>query len=255
MKKRIQIAMIGLLTAGVAQAALLTDIDGSAAVVDWSGADFTNQTLTTSIDNWGRNDNFSEANFSDAIFNFDGGNQPFLAVDISDADFTGATFNWTPYTLSGQKHRVNMFRNATGSAGADFSDTVWDITLNVAELDNTDFFNNGAGAADVANKADAMNFSGADFNFLGTDTSLADDIGALLISNLGSTGTGAAAFGAKYDSDFVNNNYSDFGYVSAVALETDLTTAGWQVIPEPATLGLVSFASIAMFSLRRFLLI
>jgi hypothetical protein len=243
-----------LLLASLAQAALLTDITAASAVANYTGADFTNQTVTTALSNWGYNDNFSGANFSDATFTFNGGNQMFLFVDISDANFTGATFNWTPYTLTTtnpDSHRINMFRGTKGIAGADFSDTVWNITLSESVIENSDFFNNGAGATDVASKANAINFSGADFNFLGTDTSLADDIGALLINHLGSTGTGAAAFGAKYDTAFVTNNFAAFGYADADALDTALTTAGWQMIPEPATIGMLGLGAIITFLARR----
>ena len=49
-----------------------------------------------------------------------------------------------------------------------------------------------------------------------------------MIANLGGK-DGSTNIGAFYDADFVNNNYSDFGFASASALEAALDAAGWQV--------------------------
>jgi hypothetical protein len=224
------VTFLGLLIAGVTQAALLSEINDNAAVANYSEADFSGQTVTNILNNWGYNDNFSGADFSDTILYLNGGNQPFVNATVAGADFSGATINWTPFTLSGD-HRINFFRNAAATgvenAGVSFANSVWNITLSEDSIGNTDFFLDGSGALTAATAANALNFAGADFNFSGTDTSLADDIGALLITNLGGF-DGTIAIGAFYDAAFLNNNYSDFGYASTTALQTDLDTAGWQ---------------------------
>ncbi|MGJ8676130.1 MAG: PEP-CTERM sorting domain-containing protein [Akkermansiaceae bacterium] len=245
MKKTFNFKSSALLAACVvgvssmAQAALtLAVVDNAAAVDDSSGVDFSGQILTTSIDNWGRNDNFSNATLTNVIFNFNGGNQPFLNTDISGADFSGATFNWDVFVINGD-HRVNMFRGLTGIDGASFVDTIWNIDLSEDSIGNADFFNNGSGITT------GVDFSGADFNFSGTDTSLADDIGGLLITNLG-TGVGAV-----YDDAFVTNNFADFGFADEAALETALDGAGWQAVPEPSSTALLGLGALGMLVHRR----
>jgi hypothetical protein len=246
--KKLGYILFGLLVAGVAQAAVITAVDGGSASVSYTNENWSSSELTITIDNWGRSDNFSGTDFSDSKFTISG-NQAFLFVNISNSDFSGTTFDWTPYVYSGGE-RINIFRTTTGSAGADFSDTVWNITLSTGSFNAVGMFDGGAGVTDAANAADALSMAGADFNFLGTDTSLADEIGALLITNLGGF-DGETAIGAFYDTAFLNNNATAFGYADADALDTALTTAGWQVIPEPATIGMLGLGAIITLLTRR----
>jgi hypothetical protein len=235
--KKVGYILFGLLAAGVAQGALITAIDGLSGVADWSGADFSGQSVSTAIDNWGRSDNFTGADFSDATFTFSG-NQSFLATTITDADFTGATFDITTY-LSGTIQRFNTFRNATGS-GASFVDTTWNITLSSTDaFDNSEFF---AGTGTLS----AMDFSGATFTFDITDSDAATQLAAVsvIINNLGDSAS-------YFDTDFVNNNFDAFGYADADALETDLLTEGWVAIPEPATISMLGLGALVTLMVRR----
>jgi hypothetical protein len=241
MKKLYVTLSAGLFLAGIVQAATLADIDAAAATVDYTGEDFSEQSVETAADNWGRSDNFTNADFSSAEFTFTG-NQPFLATTITNADFSGATFNITTWANTSVM-RFNAFRNATGT-GADFSDSVWNFTLSTTnEFETIEFFNYGAGATDLASKEDAFDFSGAVFTF---DISASNEASqtalvAAIITNLGSTGTTEeTAFGAIADAAFLTNNYAAFGYADADALGTALTSAGWQVIPEPGSYALLA---------------
>ncbi|CAA6691322.1 MULTISPECIES: PEP-CTERM sorting domain-containing protein [unclassified Lentimonas] len=231
MKKLYATFTASLFLAGIAQAALLTDIDGAAASVDYTGEDFSGQTVGTelapnSTDNWGRSDIFTNADFSSAEFNLSG-NQSFLGTTITGADFTGATFNITTW-LSGTTQRFNTFRNATGS-GASFEDTAWNITLSSTDaFDNSEFF-------DGTGTLSAMDFSGATFTFDITDSDVATQTAAVdvIIGNLGDSAS-------YFDDDFVTNNFVAFGYASGALLEADLVSNGWQVIPEPGSYALLA---------------
>lgn len=248
-KEILSLSVAALCLPLVAQAALLTNIDGGGGAADYDGADFSGQTVTATAHNWGYNDTFVGANFSSATFSFNGGNQPFLFVDVTGADFSGATFNWTPFQTSGVF--INIFRTSLGISGASFEDTVWNIVLNGSAIATDQMFDTGAGATSAATAADALSMAGADFNFSGSDTSLADDIGSLLIANLGGF-DGGTAIGAFYDDDFVANNYASFGYGSEALLETALDSAGWQAIPEPSAYALLAgFTGLALAMIRR----
>lgn len=283
MKKRIQTTMIGLLVAGVAQAALydigtdttvtfnsgdtlsntgsitawtdstlkisdgsdLSNVDFTAlGITSWTTAKFSfNQAtgtanfdganlsglgLTFSGNNFGYNDTFVGADFSNAtIANASGNNQFFLFSDLSYADFSGATIN-----VNGN---LNSFRGAT-LTGADFSDITWGVAASVGFAA---FFDGGPGSTSVADKDLAVNFSGADLSLLSGTAK------TLMIDKLG-TFDGTTAIGAKYDAAMLTAS----GWTA-----TELDTAGWQAIPEPATLGLVAaFGGGILFIRRRFMI-
>lgn len=271
MKKLPLIFTAGCLLTNLAQAALLTDIDADAAVADYSSQIFTGpQPFSTTLNNWGRADNFIGADFSGLTLTIgdssvNGGNnsnQPFLFSTIVNADFSGVTFNWAP-SLTVDGHRINMFRQVaaggnTANTGATFANSVWNIELAGTTLNpnnptvNQGFFNDGAGVTVAANVADAVDFSGADFNFSGAGAAtLNDDIAALLIGNLGGF-DGFTAVGAFYDATFVANNSAAFGYASDAALESALDAAGWQAVPEPSSFALlVGFLGLGSVMVRR----
>jgi hypothetical protein len=244
----------GLFLAGLVQAATLADINAAKATVDYTGEDFSGQSVDTDIDNWGYNDNFTDADFSDATFTFSG-NQPFLATTITNADFSGATFNWTLYE-NNDELRANLFRvttvTGTAYANASFANTVWNITLDGTSISIDDWFNDGSGALTADTASDAVDFSGAEFNFFGIGADdLADDMAAILISNLGGF-DGDTAIGAKYDTTFLTNNYEVFGYDSVDDLETALISAGWQSIPESSAYALIAgFLGLGCALVRR----
>ncbi|MFC7338726.1 beta strand repeat-containing protein [Haloferula chungangensis] len=223
----------------------LTAIDFSASsltgagIGNFSGSNFSGLTLDLGNQNNAfRGDDFTGADFSGSTINVGtggGGNQPFLFATIVDADFSGVTFNWIPSSNGDGDHRINMFRHdpVTGTAytGATFADSVWNINLTgtslVAGAANLAFFNDGSGASDAANAANAVDFTGADFNFSGT-VALGSDVGNLLITNLGGF-DGPTAIGAFYDQAFVDNNSADFGH-SGSSLVAALNAAGWQPV-------------------------
>jgi hypothetical protein len=247
MKKLYTILATGLFLVGIAQAAFVSAIDGDATATDWSNEVFTGS-VSTAVNNFGHNDNFTNAVFSGTTITIGSGgrtgNQPFIAANITDTDFSGVTFNITPYTHNALDSRFNAFVSATGT-GADFSDSTWNFTTIDLAPTNTGFFSGvlagTAGAANLAGKADAFDFSGATFTFAGaTGTALTANRN-LVIGNLGSTGgTEATAFGSIADSAFLSNNFAQFGYADAAALGTALTSAGWQVIPEPSSYALLA---------------
>ncbi|MGJ8632713.1 MAG: PEP-CTERM sorting domain-containing protein [Luteolibacter sp.] len=261
MNKFYTILSSSLLLTGMTQAALVSEIDNLNGVVDWSNEVFTGS-ITTNLDNLGRNDNFTNADFTavTGINIGDGtavGNQPFLDAAISGANFSGVTFNWNPYVTGAGVMRINMFRDQTPTgltyANASFANTVWNITLTGSSIGTggqAQYFNDGSGATTAANAADAVDFSGADFNFSGAGAAtLSDDVGALLINNLG-VFDGVTAIGAKYDGAFTANNFAAFGYATEGDLEAALVTAGWQAIPEPSSLSLLALG-VGGLALRR----
>ncbi|CAA6677715.1 MULTISPECIES: PEP-CTERM sorting domain-containing protein [unclassified Lentimonas] len=235
----------GLLIAGMAQAALVSEIDGATAATDWSDEVFTGS-VTTTVNNWGINDNFTDASFAGTTMNLGNGtavaNQPFVNSITTGADFTGATFNWNPYTLNGGT-RFNIFRNATAgtgtvNAGMKFNNSIWNINIAGTSLNTLQIFLDGAGSITAGTAANALDMSGVDFNFTGT-TSLSTTAGTAIIANL-SESTAGFGNGAKYDTAFTTNNYAAFGYGDAAALDTALQTAGWQVVPEPSSYALLA---------------
>ena len=220
-----------VLLVGLAEAQSLSDVGTTATTEDYSGADFSGESVTISVSSWGRADNFSGADFTGANFTINSVNQPMLDSNIAGADFTGATFNWTPDGYMSLLRQQTARLTGTRYSYANFSDTVWNIVLSRSTFRNSTWFNDGAGATSAASAANVLNLSGADFNFSGTDTSLADDVGALLIANLGGF-DGTTAIGAYYDDEFLANNYSSFGYASAQALEDAMVLAGWQYLAD-----------------------
>jgi len=201
---------------------------GAFATTTWDGANLSGLTFTHNGHNFGYNDSFVGTDFSGAtIGNGAAWNQFFLFVDVTNADFSGATFNVTPYN-----NNLNAFRDST-ITGANFSNITWGVASSTAA---TSFFENGAGATSVANKDQAADFSGADMSLLtGTAKST-------FITNLGSTGTGASAFGAKYDAAMLAAS----GWSA-----TELDSAGWQAVPEPSSTALLGLGGLALLLRRR----
>ncbi|MGJ8672708.1 PEP-CTERM sorting domain-containing protein [Rubritalea sp.] len=230
----------GLFLTGIAQAALTLDsITNNSGIDDSTGVDFSGQSVTSSIDNWGRNDVFTNADLTSTTITLSG-NQAFLGTTITNTDFTGATFNITTW-LSGSLQRFNTFRNATGS-GASFVDTAWNITLSSADAFNNSEFFDGTGT--FSN----MDFSGAAFSFDITSSDAATQTAAVgvIVANLGDTG-------ASYDTAFLTNNFAAFGYGDEAALGSALTSAGWQAaaVPEPSSVALLGLGGLSLMLRRR----
>ena len=82
---------------------------------------------------------------------------------------------------------------------------------------------------------------------------LNDEVAVLLITNLGGF-DGLTAIGAFYDGTFLSHNFAAFGYVSEVALQTELDNAGWQSVPEPSSFALFAglFGLVNVMLRRRY---
>ncbi|CAA6679925.1 MULTISPECIES: PEP-CTERM sorting domain-containing protein [unclassified Lentimonas] len=249
MKKLYATFTASLFLAGIAQAVDydITVINGDSAAVDYTDATFTGS-VTFTGNNFGHNDNFTNADFSGTTITIGSGgrtgNQPFIAANITGTDFSGVTFNISPYAHNTADSRFNAFTTATGT-GANFSNSTWNFTTTDISPTNTGFFSGvlagTAGAANLAGKADAFDFSGATFTFAGATGTALTANRTLVIGNLGSSGTTeATAFGSIADAAFLTNNYAAFGYADAAGLSTALTAAGWQVIPEPSSYALLA---------------
>ncbi|CAA6679924.1 MULTISPECIES: PEP-CTERM sorting domain-containing protein [unclassified Lentimonas] len=189
--------------------------NGGTAVTNFNGANLSGLGLTFSGNNFGYNDTFVGADFSNStISNASGNNQFFLFSDLSYANFSGATIN-----INGN---LNTFRDAT-LTGADFSNITWGVASSVGF---STFFSGGAGSTSVADKNLAANFSGADLSNL-TGTAATE-----LIANLGKF-DGGTAIGAFYDDALIANSGGAF-------TKTALDAAGWQSIPEPSSYALLA---------------
>lgn len=166
----------------------------------WDGADLSGLTLNFNATNnniFG--DSFVGADLSGSIINLTG-NQPFLFSNFTNASFVGATFNHTSQ---------NIFRAAV-LTGADFTDAVFGTALSVTGQ----YFNGGPGTTSVADKANAVNFSGVDFS------NITGAARTALINNLGAF-DGGTPIGAFYSASTLSK--------SAVTAAT-LDAAGWQAI-------------------------
>ena len=264
LKTMIGTICVCLLATGMVQAQTLSQIDNDTAVADFTNVDFSGQSVTTDLTNWARSDNFTNANLTNTTITLNGPEQPFRSATLVNADFTGATINYTPLIFVSGNARVNAFvqdtRTGTQYAGLTFANTTWNINLPGAEaVTNPTFFNDGPGSLSVdgeVNAADAVNFTGAMFNFTGSGAAtLNDDIANLLITNLGDF-DGVTPIGAFYDDNFVNNNFTSFGFANAGALEQSLTSAGWQetvsvAVPEPSSLAILGLVGMGLAVTRR----
>jgi uncharacterized protein YjbI with pentapeptide repeats len=178
----------------------------NSAITIWDGANLSGLNLTFTGNNFGYNDSMVGTDFSGStIGNGAAWNQFFLFSDLTDANFSGATFNITPYGGT-----INSFRGAT-LTGADFKDITWGIA---ASNGAAAFFDGGAGVINAADKDLAADFSGADLSLI-TGTAKTN-----MIANLGGF-DGDTPIGAKYDDDMLSAS----GWS-----QSELDAAGWQYI-------------------------
>ena len=172
---------------------------GTAATTTWDNADLSGLAFTHNADTFGYNDSFLSTDFSAATIT-SSGNQPFLDGDLTGADFSGATLDFSNAS-------VNEFQ------GADLSRVSFSgATFAAARSAAGNLFSGGPGTTGIHDRPYAVDFSGADLsNFSGDAwTNMRDNLGAF---------DGAAPIGAFYDGSTV---------LPAGATFADLDTAGWQ---------------------------
>lgn len=178
---------------------------GAASTI-WDGANLSGLNLTFTGNNAWRADSLIGTDFSGStIGNGAAWNQFFLFSDLTDASFSGATLNITPYGGT-----INSFRGAT-LTGADFKDITWGIA---ASNGAAAFFDGGAGVINAVDKDLAADFSGADLSLI-TGTAKTN-----MIANLGGF-DGDTPIGAKYDDGLLTAS----GWS-----KSELDAAGWQYI-------------------------
>lgn len=146
--------------------------------------------------------------------------------DLSGIDFTqfGLTswattdFNdssietkWDGASLSGLTLITDgNFGAGDSFTGADFSNVVWGSSTTTASA--THFFSGGSGASSIADRDEAISFSGADLSLVSGSAR------AVMIDNLGGF-DGETPIGAKYDTAFLAASGWD---------DAQLVEAGWQ---------------------------
>ena len=193
------------------------------ATDDFSYAVFDGITISTGMsNNYFTNDNFSEASFIGSTFDLYG-NQPFLQVDLTNANFTGAIINYNSYLASTGKQNVNLFRDADLD-GADFTNTTFNLDITGTDVNILEGF---FGSGDI-------NLSGAVFNFSGNAAHI-DAAAAHILSTLTSTDT--------YDQDFYDNNFETFGFTDASSFAA--------AVPEPSSLVLITMGSLLVVAQRK----
>jgi uncharacterized protein YjbI with pentapeptide repeats len=184
------------------------------AVTKWDGANLSGLTLTFTGHNFGYNDSMKSVNFSGATITHQSYNQSFLFCNLTDANFSGATLNLS-YTTAA------MFRGCTLTR-ANFSDITWGIAA--SGVISGSFFSGGPGTTSAADKADAVDFSGADLSRITGAAKTA------MIANLGKF-DGTTAIGAKYNASMLSKS----GWA-----EADLVAAGWQLAAPTVALYILS---------------
>lgn len=178
---------------------------GTSKKTVWDDAKLDGINLTFGGHNFGHNDSMRNVNFSGSTINTNG-NQAFLAVDLSGADFSNATFN-----IVGFSGRMTAFRDAN-LRGADFSGVRWGVSTDRLDRKIEFFFSGGPGTSSVKDRHKAVNFEGADLSKI---TGAAK---AAMMKNLGKF-DGKTAIGAKYDQSMLSKS----GWA-----ESELKAAGWQ---------------------------
>ena len=173
----------------------------------WDRAKLSGLTLNFTGHNFGYNDSMRNVNFSKCSISTNG-NQAFLFVDLTSADFSDATLS-----ITGFNGRMTAFRNAKLS-GADFSGVTWAVPTAGATERTEFFFCGGSGSNSASDKHLAVTFKGADLSRI-TGTAR-----TAMIKNLGGF-DGKAAIGAKYDQAMLTKS----GWDSA-----ELNAAGWQLV-------------------------
>ncbi|MEJ6580867.1 MAG: sulfatase-like hydrolase/transferase [Akkermansiaceae bacterium] len=182
---------------------------GDSAKTVWDGAKLNGLTLNFSGHNFGRNDSMKEVNFSESTINTKG-NQAFLFVDLTGADFSGATLN-----IAGIAKRMTAFREAK-LPGADFSAITWGVPTKGLTEKTEFFFSGGPGSTSTSDEHLAVTFEGADLSKITWAAKSA------MIKNLGKF-DGKTAIGAKYN----KTTLSKSGWTAK-----ELDAAGWQRISE-----------------------
>lgn len=181
------------------------DSFGEPAKTVWDGATLNGLTLKFTGHNFGRDDSMKKVSFSGASITTTG-NQAFLFVDLTGADFSGATLN-----IAGFGGRMTAFRNAILTR-ADFSGVTWGISTSGLTGKVEFFFSGGPGSTSAADKHLAVTFEGADLSKI---TGAAK---AAMIKNLGKF-DGGTAIGAKYNKETLTKS----GWKAK-----GLDAAGWQ---------------------------
>jgi len=179
-------------------------------VTRFDGANLSGMTLNLEVHNFGYNDSFVGADFSNSTINTgDGYNQLFLFSDLTNADFSGATLD-----IAASGVRMNAFREAV-LTGADFSNITWGISTAAATDNLHQFFSGGSGATTRKNRHRAVTFEGADLSLITGDAK------TNMIANLGGF-DGSTPIGAKFDAAMLANS-------SGWTL-SELIDAGWQLV-------------------------
>lgn len=173
----------------------------------WDGADLSGMTLAFSGHNFGFNDSMRKVDFSGSTISTNG-NQAFLFVDLSGANFSNANLH-----ITGFKRNMNAFRKAK-LAGTDFSGIKWAVSTTEFTEKTEAFFSGGPGSASAEDKHRAVTFEGADLSCI---TGAAK---AAMIRNLGGF-DGKTAIGAKYDQAMLTKS----GWAAA-----ELNAADWQKV-------------------------
>lgn len=174
----------------------------------WDNADLSKMTLTFSGHNFGHNDSMKKVNFSGSTINTTG-NQPFLFVDLTQADFSGATLN-----LEGPGKKMTAFRDAK-LTGADFSGITWASSTEGLTQKIDFFFSGGPGSSSADDKHLAVTFEDADLSPISGPAKSA------MIRNLGKF-DGTTAIGARFNQATLTKS----GWQAR-----ELQAAGWQITP------------------------
>lgn len=183
------------------------DSFGGNANTIWNGAKLNGLTLKFTGHNFGHNDSMRKVDFSGSTI-VTTGNQAFLNVDLTGANFSDATLN-----IAGFSGRMTAFRKAI-LTGADFSGMTWGISTAGLTRKTEFFFSGGPGTHSAEDKHLAVSFEGANLRRI---TGAAQQA---MIRNLGKF-DGKRPIGAKYNQAMITQS----GWSAA-----ELDAAGWQKV-------------------------
>ena len=184
-----------------------TKFNGSSTTI-WDGANWSGISINMNCHNFGYNDSMVGLIFMNGTFSNSELNQPFLFVDAEGANFSGTTFNIKQKFANGAFRKSGAGDTNSTIRNADFSNITWGVMTNAVGS----FFNVGPGTTNVADKANAPTFEGADLSLMtGTAKST-------IIANLGKF-DGGTPIGAKYNLAMV---------VASGWTKAELNAAGWQ---------------------------